>query len=443
VSLTPGQASGLPSLLGHEDVVASGSAGPRGADIAQTFYQQQRQQLTDAFDKMTSNVSSASDKTDAALQFQQAAEDATRIVRQQANVAARPSYQAAQAGGQVMSPDLAQLMDAPAVKTAMASARTEYENLYRKAAPDTPDFNLWDLTKRKLDDAYGVATKAGENTTAASIDSLRTDLKTHLDTAYPTYPAGRATAAPGQQLAGRLQEVLGTGGAPSTGTDKAWEIVRPVFDTNNPRAISEARDAFTQAGRGDDWNAGTRSYLQNIFDQASKSQEGLNPSMLLRQLWSDPNRRAALQAAMDPQAFQGFENFMGTVQNVAQSRGINSLTQPRAAGANALATAGASTPGVRTVRTLGALLSPQTLWQGARTITDPIADWMTRRNVGNIASKLFDGNGLAYLRGMANAPAGGMKALTATARFLGAIATGPSTVPSNSNARNALLPASP
>ena len=99
VQITPGQASGLPSLLNTEDVFASGSAGGEGANVARRYYEGQRNQLTAAFDQGAGGISPAADKTDAALQFQQGAEDAQRIIRQQANAAARPSYQAAQAGG--------------------------------------------------------------------------------------------------------------------------------------------------------------------------------------------------------------------------------------------------------------------------------------------------------------------------------------------------------
>jgi len=424
VELTPGQASGLPSVLNLEDAVASGAAVRAGAnpDIAKTYYDMQRQQLAQAHENALARVSPVTDKTDAALQFQQGAEDATRIARQQANATARPSYQAAEKGGQVMSPDLAQLMEAPAVKSALESARKEYQNIYRKPAPETPDFALWDLAKRKLDDAHNVATRAGERTTAHAIDTLRGDLLTHLDAAYPTYGTAREAAAPGQRLATRMEDVLGTRGAPDLGTDKARAIVKPVFDTNNPRAIAEAKDAFTAAGRADEWNAGVRAHLQDLFDQAGKSQEGLNPQMLLRQVWADKDRRLALQAAMDPAAFQGLENFMETLQHVARSRGMNSLTEPRRAAVNALEESAASTPGVKAVGALGSVAGARggiPLLGIPGDVMRGIQNWMTARNVARVSERLFSPEGIEYLRAMAKTPGGSMRALTATARFLG------------------------
>jgi hypothetical protein len=283
-------------------------------------------------------------------------------------------------------------------------------------APDTPDFDLWDLTKRKLDDAHAVAKEAGENTTASAIDGLRKDLLTQLDTAYPTYAEGRATAAPGLREAARLADVVGKGG--ELGTEKLRAILNPVFESTNPQAIAASRDSFIKAGKEAEWNAGTRAYMQDIFDATTKSQEGLNPSMLRRQLWSDVNKRDAMQAAMDPAAFQGLENFMGTLENVARSRGMNSLTAPRQAGANALQEAAGNTAGVRAVGLLKGL-SPQRLLDLPGRAADVIQNWMIKRNMDSIGDYLFSQNGQRYLREMAGLPSGTQRAAVATARFLG------------------------
>lgn len=416
VNLTPGQASGLPSLLGHEDAIASGSAGPGLTDTAANFYRNQGTQLSAAGQAMLDRVSPVADKTDAAMQFSQAAEDATRLTRQNANAAARPSYEAAQRGGNVMSPDLAQLAETPAVQAAMAKARVTYSNLYRTKAPETPDFALWDLTKRELDDAHGVAGRAGENTTAMSLDSVRGDLLTHLDAAYPDYANARAIAAPGQRLAARLQDSVG--GAVGDGTEKARAIVAPVFEGNNPRAISEARDAFTAAGRGDEWNAGVRSYVQGAFDKASQSQAGLNPAMLRRQVWGNVDNRDAIKAAMEPGAYQGFDNFMQTVEAAARTYPMNSLTTPRGEARNALLGAAGDTMGVHAAEAVGSALNPLKLAQVGNVIPAKIASYLTGRNLQNISARLFSPEGMDYLRAMGNLSPGSQKAITATSEFL-------------------------
>jgi hypothetical protein len=415
VHLTPGQLSGSPSLIAAEDAIHSGSVNPANAATAQRFYEGQRNDLMDAFDQhVLDRISSASDKTDAALQFQQGREDATRIVRQQANAAARPQYDAARAGGQVMSPDLAQLADAPAVKTAMDAARTDYANYFGKAAPDTPDFDLWNLTKQKLDDQYTAAQRAGDNTTRAAVDNLRQRLLTNLDAAYPTYEAGRALAAPGLRLASRMQ---GAAGSADAGSETAQAVVAPVFQQNNPRAIAEMRDAFTQAGRQDEWNAGTRAYLQNAIDNASKSQDGLNPSMLRAQIWGNPNTRAAMQAAMTPAQFQGLDNYMAVLEAAARSRGMNSLTAPRTAMAGELRGA-ADQGGAGAVRALGNV-SDVTQGFGFKPLMNAIADRMQARNLQGMTDRLFSPDGMRFLQQMASVSPMSLKGVTASSEFLG------------------------
>lgn len=427
VDISPGQATGLPSLLAKEDVLASGTAGSDNADIAATFYGGERNQLNQAYQDYLAKVSPTTDKTDAALQVQQGIEDATRIVRQDANKAAKPAYDTARAGGQVMSPDLAQLADLPATKSALADAAVDYQNRTGKVANlDAPDFELWDLTKRKLDEAVNKAKLAGDYSNADAIGSVRDRLRMNLDAAYPTYETARDLAAPGQRLAARLQSSLGPAGS---GDETARSITAGIFGPNgiNPRAVAEARSAFEASGRTDEWQAGIRSYLQELIDTASGGEDGLNPGNLRKQiLGTGGNTRAALQAAMTPEQFQGLDNVLGTLESVARSKGMNSLTAPRTVGREEMLDAAGGTAGVRAVRGIGNLLGPRVLY----TVTDAannIADWMTTRNVSKFADRIFGNpdagisaaNSQKFLQQAARLSPGSRELITRTAEFLG------------------------
>lgn len=414
VQLTPGQASGLPSLLQFEDAA---STMPGTVDQATQFYRAQGQQLQGAGQRMLDAVSPQVDKNLGAAQFQQGADDAIRLTRQNANAAARPAYTAAQNAGQVMSPDLAQLADQPAVSQAMDRARATYRNLYRRDAPDTPDFALWDLTKRQLDDAHDVATRAGERTDAHAIDTLRGDLRTHLDTAYPSYAQARATAAPGQALASQLED-SGVGAvAGKTGDERARAIVAPVFSGNNPQAISRARDAFAAAGRSDEWNAGVRSYIQDAFDKASMSQQGLNPAMLRRQVWGNVDNREAIQAALTPAQFQGFENFLGTIEHAAHTYPMNSLTATRQNARGALQAAGEQQGNVRALDAAATALAPFRWFNDlAPRMLSGVRQRMVEGNVQRIVGHLFSPDGLQYLEAMSRYSPGSLRALEATSQ---------------------------
>jgi hypothetical protein len=425
VNLTPGMLSGAPSILASEDAIASGTAGRAGQDVAGRQYGSIRNALTGAWERYVLNpLSNAADKTDAALQFQQGAEDATRIVRQQANALARPSYDAARAGGQPLSPDLALLMDNPAIQDAMTRAARDYRTIIGRDAPNIPDFDYWNLTKQQLDDAYNVARRAGENATAAAIDTARRRLLTNLDAAFPTYEAARAISAPGQRLAARMEDATGRAVGTGTGTEAAEAIVNPVFK-RNPRAIAEQRDAFIQAGREDEWNAGTRAYLQSVFDNASKSQDGLQAATLRMQLWGKPGAREAMQAAMSPEAFQGLENYMQVIEAAARARGMNSATAGRLATAEELRQA-AETGGAAGFRIAGNVAGDITNpWKAfglstlAKTGLHNVADRLSARGLQRMMEGIFSPDGMQFLRQMAAVSPMSEKALTASANFVG------------------------
>jgi hypothetical protein len=227
-------------------------------------------------------------------------------------------------------------------------------------------------------------------------------------------------------LAARLQSSLGPAGS---GDETTRQITGGIFGPNgiNPRAVAEARDAFTASGRTDEWQAGIRSYLQELIDTASTGEGGLNPGNLRKQiLGTGGNTRAALQAAMTPEQFQGLDNLLGTLESVARSKGMNSLTAPRTVGREEMLDAAGGTPGVRAVRGIGNLLGPRVLY----TVTDAannIADWMTSRNVSKFADRIFGNpdagisaaNSQKFLQQAARLSPGSRELITRTAEFLG------------------------
>jgi Mannosyl-glycoprotein endo-beta-N-acetylglucosaminidase len=433
VNLTPGQATGLASLRQYEDAATTM---PGTVDRATGFYRSQGNQLQAAAQNMLSGISPIADKNAAAEAFQGGAEDAIRLTRQNANAKARPSYDAAQRAGQVMSPDLMQLEQQPAIEAAMEKAKVSYQNLYRRPAPDMPDFALWDLTKRQLDDAHTTAVRAGERTDAMAIDSLRGDLLTHLDAAYLTYGTARATAAPGQSLAARL-EASGVGTvADKTGDERARAIMAPIFGDQagvNPRAVAEARDAFAQAGRSNEWYAGVRSYIQDAFDRSSRSQEGLNPSMLRNQVWGNVDNKDAIQAALTPQQYQGFDNFMRTVEQTARTFPKNSLTATRINSGEALRGAAANQGNVRAVRMIMSAFSPIRLANTFGAAGDTMAANLQQRNLQQIVGRLFSPDGLQYLRAMSAYSPKSLRAIQATSQLIARALPNVLSVPTNNN----------
>jgi hypothetical protein len=225
-------------------------------------------------------------------------------------------------------------------------------------------------------------------------------------------------AAPGQRLAATLQDTA-TGAAGNAGVDdRARQILAPVFERSNPTYVRQARDAFMQAGREAEWNAGVRGYLQDAIARASTSQQGLNPAMLRRQIWTnlEDGVRANMAAAMTPDQFAGFNRFMQTVEAVARTFPQNSLTAQRLAGQEALRAAGEDTAN-RLLRGVGSTLSPNVA-NIVRDGLNRVADFRNARNVSAVIDNLFSPEGLQYLEQMARLNPASRQAIVVTGQFL-------------------------
>ena len=414
IDLSAGQSTGLPSLLTMEDAAMRN---PATMDRAQQFYTRQGQQMQQAGRDMLGGISPVDDITQASQGFREAAGEVPTNVRQAANAAARPQYAAAEAAGETVNGPL-HLMQNPGVEEAMNRARQTYRIFHGREAPMVPDFNLWDLTRRELGDLGREASRTGRNTLAAGYNDTLSTLGRELDTAFPTYAQARATAAPGQRLAATLQETA-TGAVGGAGVDdRARQILAPIFERSNPQYVRQAREAFIASGREAEWNAGIRGYLQDAIARASTSQAGLNPAMLRRQVWAnlEDGARANMQAAMTPAQYSGFDRFMRTVEQVAQTFPTNSLTAQRLGGQQAMQAAGEDSTN-RLLRGVGSTLSPDVA-NVVKNGLGRIADWRNARNVAGVIDNLFSPEGLQYLEQMARLSPSSRRAVVVTGQFL-------------------------
>jgi hypothetical protein len=416
VDLSAGQASQLPSLLTLEDAALRN---PNTMDPATEFFRRQGVQMRGAADRMLATISPVDDVTQAAQGFREGAEAAPRAVRREANRLARPSYQTAERAGAVFTPDLAAIEQLPLVQRAMNEARETYFETTGRTLPEVPDFQVWDLTRRRLRSMVdGAAADPDQRFRASQWGDVLDNLTRELDGAFPTYPAARATAAPGQRLATTLEDTA-TGRAASSGVDeRARSVVAGVFERSNPQYVAQARSAVEQAGRLDEWNAGIRAYLQDAIQRASMSQEGLNPAMLRRQIWANTEDgvRRNMSAAMTPAQFRGFEAFMETVEAVARTFPMNSLTVQRQGGQETLRQAGEDGFN-RFLRGAGNIASPEVLSTVRRGLNG-VADWRNARNVNAVVDNLFSPDGLRFLEEMARLRPGAQRATIAVGQFL-------------------------
>jgi hypothetical protein len=161
------------------------------------------------------------------------------------------------------------------------------------------------------------------------------------------------------------------------------------------------------------------------MDRASKSQDGLNPSMLRAQLFGNPDTRASLQAAMGPQQFQGLDNYMSVLEAAARSRGMNSLTAPRQATAAELKQA-ADSGGAGALRFAGSIAQDITnplhgfgVGTAAKAGLNSVADRVTAANLRNMTARIFSPDGMQFLQQMAGISPMSNRAISASSEFLG------------------------
>lgn len=118
--------------------------------------------------------------------------------RASTNARYTPAYAAGARG--VQTPLLQQLQTAPAVQAAMRRANTEMKNRVAGGrstgmrGPNGPTLEYWDLVKRRLDDRIQSLKRAGANSEALDLDTIRVQLLKELDRIVPEYAAARGTA---------------------------------------------------------------------------------------------------------------------------------------------------------------------------------------------------------------------------------------------------------
>ncbi len=109
---------------------------------------------------------------------------------------------------------------------------------------------------------------------------------------------------------------------------------------------------------------------------------------------------------------------MQTVENVAQTYPMNSLTEMRRGAGAALQDAGADQANVKAWRMAGDVLSPFRLADLPGKIVDTGARRAQAGNVGRIMDNLFSPEGQTYLREMAAVSPGSQRAVAATSQLM-------------------------
>lgn len=221
----------------------------------------------------------------------------------------------------IMTPELARLLGAPAVADAMRSAvergqnraivqgmgafnpRVTIENgvvrFNRGAngAPAYPNLQLWDYTYRELRDAAQRAFRSGSNEEGSAMQSLAQSLRNELDTAIPAFAQARGVAA----SFFRAENALEAG----------QNFVTQNFGNREARAaIAQMRPLERQLFQD--------GFVSRFVEKVRNSPDRRN---ILNQIQNSPASREKIEIALGPQRAAELETFLRVETAMDAARG--------------------------------------------------------------------------------------------------------------------------
>lgn len=336
------------------------------------------------------------------------------------NPAYRKAYQDGAAG--IITPELERLAGSPAVADAMRAAAKSGQNRSISEGfgafnpkvtftPDGrvtfrnnggvaayPDLQLWDYTKRELDDMASAARRAGRNGEAGTLENLASTLRGELDRAVPSYAQARQ------------------GAAAFFGAEDALDAGRKFVSQN--RTLLETQQALSKMtpAERDAFATGFASELKNAINSMP------DRANVIDRIYGSPESRQKIELALGPnkarqfEAFTRVENIMdklrGSMGNSTTARQLKELGMATAAGTGA----GYVTGDWKTGLTTGLLV------RGARAYGAKVDESMAK----GIASLLLsnDPQRIKMAIAVASRSPKGLETVSAMQRFLASTAQG-------------------
>lgn len=253
-------------------------------------------------------------------------------IRNAARAANRPAYEAAYRAPQaqqLFTPRMQELMQSPtfrravervpaksadrgAVRGEMALQNPFTQNsrgqwVLRQRADGTlvaPTLEFWDHVQRNLRPLADRAARAGDNTTASEVRSLRDALNAELDTAVPAFQSARR------------------GAAAFFGADDAVDAGRNF--ATSPKALPEARRAIQQF-TAPERQAFATGYASELIDKIKTSGDRTN---VINSIFGNQASRESIELVLGPQRAREVEAYVRVEGLVDRLRGAmgNSTT---------------------------------------------------------------------------------------------------------------------
>jgi hypothetical protein len=392
IDLNVAQKTNLPSVKGTYDVLATH---PASKDIIQEAAEKTARQADDAVERFLRGVSPVEGLDEAGTAGRNAAKKVISALTKERADAASPLYRRAFSEFDEFTPELgarlAKLRTSPSFRHAERVAKTLYEDdlaiLKPSEMPVASALRDLHYTKLALDKLIGDSATGGyQKTSRKALIGLKNELLSVMDEASPNYKQARGIFG---HLSPNIESVQDgvIARIAGLGDEQALKGGQMLFNPQqSPTAVARARELFTKAGLGDDWNAMLKSYLADSFEKAGREFATKGGQLHQAPNWraalvGNPRQYRVLEKAMDPQTFQAFNDLTDVLHAIGRTAqaGTGSQTAGRLVALKELE----RQSGAGAIGQVAGLASPQTIGQR-------ILQWQAEVRLGHHAEKLAE-----------------------------------------------------
>lgn len=352
INLDVAQRTNLPSMKSRYDALASM---PTSRGTIADFAQMQSGQANVAANRFLEKVSPVAGLDEAGTMARDATGKVLKMLTEERAAAASPLYKQAFSEFKGLPaevlPEVTELFSRPSMKTASRVASRIAKDEGIDLADPTKSLIGMHYMKIALDKMVGDEAKGSlAATSRRALLGLKENLVTIMDDASPKDQAGEPIYRQARGIFAHFSPNIESvkEGVISRISDlpdeKVAQAAKMMFNPDmSPSAITRARELFNRAGRGEDWDALLRAYLQENFSKAGRefatAGGELGQSVRWRaMLYGDPAQRRVIHSAMTAKQRDAYLNMMDVLEAMGRTYGVGggSQTMPRQEAAKVL-----------------------------------------------------------------------------------------------------------
>lgn len=372
VSLTPGEATGNRALIRRQKVLQNTT---EADEIFENFYNIRNEQVRNASLKWMQQIAPGDEGARVyAAQGREGAEAAVGAARKEMQAQAAPYYERAllpdnlipaQTVGSVNGVAISakEAFEDPLVASLVKRARSDQD--YGPSLGDLPNTSMVvvDRTKKYIDGQISAARQAGDRERVNLLQGAKEKLLAVADKAYPDYKYARSIYEDGMPGATAIEKGL-VGKAARVSEAEELSAPRVIFGRNSsPAAVRQARQAFSKAGKEQEWNALVRSYIEQTLDEIPESSTGAVVNLggsFRKSLMGNGRKMGMLKEALadNPEALKTLTQMSNTLAATGKAMKGESITAFAQQGQKELAREGMGW-GPRIIETAAVWNTPQ------------------------------------------------------------------------------------